>query len=173
MINDITPSDPISFTGKVLRDLASPIQNNNHHSHHSINTTPKQCYDTCTSPGTLRTTSTSRNRNRRNNNITTPQQSFHQLSPPLPNTQERNLIQKLNNEYKQSLIDQEIGTQARQESVRNIMIVTILLFAIYVMIGCFYYSVWNEESQWNIEDSLLFLIYTVTTVGQYKNYVCS
>jgi hypothetical protein len=86
-----------------------------------------------------------------------------------PNSHERqNILKKFDNEYKQSLLDVEIGTKARQESVRNIMIFTIILFAFYLIIGCCYYSIWDVDSHWPIEESLIFLIYTVTTVGKLK-----
>jgi hypothetical protein len=94
------------------------------------------------------------------------------LSPPptaisRPNTHDQNLIHELDHEYKQSILEYEIAARARQESVRNIMIFTVVLFALYLMLGCLYYSKWDGESQWTIEESLIFLIYTVTTVGKY------
>ena len=92
------------------------------------------------------------------------------FSPTLsqPNTTERKMIKRFDDEYNQTLIDEAIGTQARTESVRNITLFTVMLFALYLTLGCLYYSVW-EESQWPLEESLIFLIYTVTTVG-YGNH---
>ncbi len=171
MTNDITPSDPLSCTGMALREFASPPNNSNNHSVK----TPKQ-----SSSKRYSIVNNHTHHNDRNTPIVTATPSvktsarttrfFSPNAPSLhpslpPNTNERNLVKRFNDEYKQSLIDQEIGTRARQESVRNITFFTVILFAVYLVIGCLYYSVWNMESQWTMEESLLFLIYTVTTVG--------
>ncbi len=140
-----------SSTGKEskLNTFQTPSPFSLHKIHHSHTRTPRAC--------TPRASVTK-----------TPNQSLFSPTLSQPNTTERNMIKKFDDEYKQSLLDEAIGTQARQESVRNITLFTIGLFALYLTLGCFYYSVW-EESQWPIEESLIFLIYTVTTVG-YGNH---
>lgn len=173
MTNDITPSDPLSCTGKALREFASPTNNNSNN--HSVKT-PKQSsskrysivnnqthHNDRYTPRSVTATPSVKTSARTTRFFSPNAPSSHPSVPP--NTNERNLVQRFNDEYKRSLIDQEIGTRARQESVRNIMFFTVILFAVYLVIGCLYYSVWNMESQWTMEESLLFLIYTVTTVG--------
>ena len=99
--------------------------------------------------------------------IQTPQYTPAPSTAP-PNTYERAICQKFDEEYTKALLEQEIGYKARLGSVRNITGSTLALFAVYLIIGCLYYSMWSTEAKWPLEESLVFLIYTVTTVGKMK-----
>jgi len=87
-----------------------------------------------------------------------------------PNTYEIELCEEFDKDFELIFFEREVEYRARLLSVRRITGITFALFASYLVIGCLYFSVWSEESKWPLEESLIFLIYTVTTVG-YGNHV--
>lgn len=75
-----------------------------------------------------------------------------------------------NQDYKNAKLEQEIQYMARLQSVRNITVFTVALFIMYLGIGAMYYSRWSSaEEKWPLHESLIFLIYTASTVG-YGNH---
>lgn len=75
-----------------------------------------------------------------------------------------------NADYKDAIQEHEIQYKARIQSVRNITGVTVALFILYLAIGSCYYSIWSTaENKWPLHESLIFLIYTCSTVG-YGNH---
>lgn len=75
-----------------------------------------------------------------------------------------------NKDYKDAILEQDIQFKARLQSVRDITCVTVGLFLLYLVIGTCYYSRWSSaENKWPIHESLIFLIYTCSTVG-YGNH---
>ncbi len=81
----------------------------------------------------------------------------------------RAICQKYDEEFKQTLLEQEIEYKARLQSVRNVTFMTVILFGLYLVFGSLYYSRWSDGARWPIEESLIFLVYTATTVG-YGNH---
>lgn len=65
-------------------------------------------------------------------------------------------------EYEKALQDQEISWKARFTATRLSFFVATLLMILYLWLGCMFY---RSEAGWSIPDSLLFTVYTVTTVG--------
>ena len=75
-----------------------------------------------------------------------------------------------NQDYKQAILKQEIEYKARLQSVRNITLFTLALYLLYLAVGALYYSRWSSaEEKWPLHESLIFLIYTASTVG-YGNH---
>jgi len=75
-----------------------------------------------------------------------------------------------NQDYKNAKLEQEIQYKARIQSVRNITGFTLALFVLYLGIGTMYYSRWSSaEEKWPLHESLIFLIYSASTVG-YGNH---
>lgn len=65
-------------------------------------------------------------------------------------------------EYEKALQDQEISWKARFTATRLSWILAAMLMILYLWLGCMFY---RSEAGWSIPDSLLFTVYTVTTVG--------
>lgn len=65
-------------------------------------------------------------------------------------------------EYEKALQDQEISWKARFTATRLSFILAVMLMILYLWLGCMFY---RSEAGWSIPDSLLFTVYTVTTVG--------
>jgi hypothetical protein len=65
-------------------------------------------------------------------------------------------------EYEKALQDQEISWKARYTATRLSFVISAMLMISYLWLGCFFY---RSEAGWSIADSLLFTVYTVTTVG--------
>jgi len=65
-------------------------------------------------------------------------------------------------EYEKALQDQEISWKARFAATRLSFFVATVLMILYLWLGCMFY---RAEAGWSIPDSLLFTVYTVTTVG--------
>ena len=77
---------------------------------------------------------------------------------------------KYNKDFKDAILEQEIQYRARLQSVRSITCVTVAMFLFYLVIGTCYYSRWSSaENKWPMHESLIFLIYTCSTVG-YGNH---
>jgi voltage-gated potassium channel len=65
-------------------------------------------------------------------------------------------------EYEKALQDQEISWKARFTATRLSFVLAAMLMILYLWLGCMFY---RSEAGWSIPDSLLFTVYTVTTVG--------
>eukprot|EP00586_Coscinodiscus_wailesii_P018982 CAMPEP_0172517432 /NCGR_PEP_ID=MMETSP1066-20121228/284950_1 /TAXON_ID=671091 /ORGANISM="Coscinodiscus wailesii, Strain CCMP2513" /LENGTH=762 /DNA_ID=CAMNT_0013299429 /DNA_START=24 /DNA_END=2312 /DNA_ORIENTATION=- len=76
------------------------------------------------------------------------------------------IFQRLDREYERAIEDREILWNARYASVRQSAFFSLLFFAFYLIIGTMFYS---KCTDWDLKDSLLFSIYTITTVG-YGNH---
>ena len=73
-------------------------------------------------------------------------------------------VKALNDEYEQVLRDNEIEWIAIQSSVRQSALLSVIFMAFYLSIGCWYFGS-KEGMHWSIRDSLIFAVYTITTVG--------
>ena len=75
-----------------------------------------------------------------------------------------------NQDYRTAIKEHEIQYQARLQSVRKITGITVLLFILYLALGSLYYCSWSSsQEKWPLHESLIFLIYTASTVG-YGNH---
>jgi len=119
----------------------------------------------------------------------TQKESQHSKSPSLELTSEDiEICQRLDDEYERALEERDISYNARYSSVRQTASVSIIFLALYMTQGTFVYRELlkinynnknsvarmidgeteefdNEFSNWSIPESLLFSIFTITTVG--------
>lgn len=79
----------------------------------------------------------------------------------------RNFEGNIKNEYHRAVEDLRISVKAKEHAIRDSLIFTLIFLVAYVFIGVMFYSKW--EGDWPVEQALLFIIYTMTTVG-YGNY---
>eukprot|EP00591_Stephanopyxis_turris_P009608 CAMPEP_0195525486 /NCGR_PEP_ID=MMETSP0794_2-20130614/25975_1 /TAXON_ID=515487 /ORGANISM="Stephanopyxis turris, Strain CCMP 815" /LENGTH=620 /DNA_ID=CAMNT_0040655965 /DNA_START=25 /DNA_END=1887 /DNA_ORIENTATION=+ len=77
------------------------------------------------------------------------------------------LRQHLEQDYDAALTLSEAAWLSKAKSLRFSAIMTLFLFTAFIVVGCFFYSKW--EGDWPIEESLIFTIYTMTTIG-YGNH---
>jgi hypothetical protein len=80
---------------------------------------------------------------------------------------ELELCRRLDEEYEQALEDREVSWRARYTSIRQSALFSSILMILYLVLGCWFYT---NHTTWNITDSLLFTLYSVTTVG-YGNHM--
>lgn len=80
--------------------------------------------------------------------------------------QDIDTIQTLDKEYDLSLMEREIGWNARNISVRQNAGITSWLMCIFILIGTITFQLTTD---WSLTDSILFCIYTITTVGYGNN----
>jgi len=83
-------------------------------------------------------------------------------SPSNLTTQDINTIRTLDKEYDLSLIEREIGWNARYISVRQNAGLTLWIMCIFIVSGTI---VFQFTTNWTVTDSILFCVYTITTVG--------
>jgi len=83
-------------------------------------------------------------------------------------TQDMDTIKILDKEYDLSLIEREIGWNARYISVRQNAGLTLWLVCIFILLGTI---VFQFTTTWSVTDSILFCIYTITTVGYGNNKI--
>ncbi len=75
-------------------------------------------------------------------------------------------IQRLDADYEKALLRREIGWNARYISVRQNAGLSLWSFFLIVMCGTIFFEL---NTDWTISESLLFSVYTITTVG-YGNH---
>ena len=102
-------------------------------------------------------------------------------------TEDIEICQRLDDEYERALEERDISYNARYTSVRQTAVVSIIFLALYMIQGTFVYRKLllinnekkyyarmidgdteefdNEFSSWSLPESLLFSIFTITTVG--------
>jgi len=110
-------------------------------------------------------------------NLSETRSRHHSIATPMttsPSSACKRAVQEhlyqYNQDYKNAKLVEEIQYKARLQSVRNITGFTFGLFALYLAIGAAYYSRWSSaEEKWPVHESLIFLIYTASTVG-YGNH---
>lgn len=69
----------------------------------------------------------------------------------------------IDHEYENVVEERHLRCQAKMYSIRYSAIMTFAMLGFYVGIGVMYYS--YLDGDWAIEQSLLFIVYTMTTVG--------
>jgi Ion channel len=72
------------------------------------------------------------------------------------------ICQQLDDEYERALEEREVGYTARYNSVRQSAFFSVLFMVAYLLLGTAFFM---RQADWTIADSLLFSIYTITTVG--------
>ncbi len=75
-------------------------------------------------------------------------------------------IQRLDADYEKALLRREIGWNARYISVRQNAGLSLWTFFLIIMCGTIFFEL---NTDWTISESLLFSVYTITTVG-YGNH---
>jgi len=71
-------------------------------------------------------------------------------------------IQKLDADYERALLQREIGWNARYISVRQNAGLSAWFFFVFLMCGTIFFEITTD---WTLAESLLFSVYTITTVG--------
>jgi hypothetical protein len=99
-------------------------------------------------------------------------QQQHTTTTPTTNASNNNLsklsmedieiCQRLDDEYERALEEREIGYNARYASVRQSAFLSVFFMFTYLCLGTLFFM---RQAAWTIPDSLLFSIYTITTVG--------
>ena len=86
------------------------------------------------------------------------------FSPQVQNLsiEDMEICQRLDDEYENALEEREIGYMARYTSVRQSACFSVVFMLIFMALGTTFFM---RYADWSIHDSLLFSIYTVTTVG--------
>ena len=77
-------------------------------------------------------------------------------------------IQHLDEEYEKALIEREIGWNARYISVRQNAGLSLWFMFLYLTVGTIFF---DQNTNWSIGESLLFSIYTITTVGYGRHVI--
>ena len=83
-------------------------------------------------------------------------------SPKSLNNEDLNIIQQLDEEYEKTLIEREIGWNARYISVRQNAGLSLWFMFLFLTVGTIFF---DYKTSWTLGESLLFSIYTITTVG--------
>jgi len=76
-------------------------------------------------------------------------------------------IQRLDADYERALLQREIGWNARYISVRQNAGLSLWVFFVFLMCGTVFFQLTTD---WSLSESLLFSMYTITTVG-YGNHI--
>jgi hypothetical protein len=72
------------------------------------------------------------------------------------------ICQKLDDEYEVALEDREVVYTARYNSVRQSACFSVFFMIFYLSLGTVFFM---RQAGWTVQDSILFSIYTITTVG--------
>jgi Ion channel len=73
------------------------------------------------------------------------------------------ICQQLDAEYERALEERDVTYTARYQSVRQSACLSIFFMALFVILGTLFFE--RQAPDWGIQESLLFTIYTITTVG--------
>jgi hypothetical protein len=79
------------------------------------------------------------------------------------------ICQRLDEEYERALEEREVVYTARYNSVRQSACFSILFMLLYLSLGTMFF---RRQANWTVEESILFSIYTITTVGCKFLFVC-
>jgi|AntRauTorckE5430_2_1112549.scaffolds.fasta_scaffold04657_5 hypothetical protein len=71
-------------------------------------------------------------------------------------------IEQLDADYERALLQREIGWNARYISVRQNVGLSLWFFFVFLMCGTIFFEITTD---WSLGESLLFSMYTITTVG--------
>ena len=71
-------------------------------------------------------------------------------------------IERLDADYEKALLQREIGWNARYISVRQNSGLSLWFFFLFIMCGTIFFEITTD---WTLSESLLFSMYTITTVG--------
>jgi hypothetical protein len=83
-------------------------------------------------------------------------------STPKLSVEDIEICQRLDEEYERALEEREIGYNARYSSVRQSAFLSVFFMSAFLFLGTVFFM---RQTEWTIADSLLFSIYTITTVG--------
>jgi hypothetical protein len=72
------------------------------------------------------------------------------------------ICQRLDQAYDRALEERQVGYTARYNSVRQSACFAVGFCSLYLTLGTFFFM---RQAGWDVADSLLFSIYTITTVG--------
>lgn len=72
------------------------------------------------------------------------------------------ICQRLDEEYERALEEREIGYNARYASVRQSAVLSVFFMVAFLSLGTAFFM---RQAAWTIPESMLFSIYTITTVG--------
>jgi hypothetical protein len=89
-------------------------------------------------------------------------------SPKSLTNQDISTIQRLDAEYEQALLEREIGWNAQYISVRQNAGMSIWFMILFLTIGTIFF---DYNTEWDLGESLLFSIYTITTVGYGRHVI--
>lgn len=104
---------------------------------------------------------------KRSPNALSPSTSGSPNLPPNQLTEEDlELCQRLDEEYERALEEREIGYNARYVSVRQSAVLSVCFMAAFLSLGTAFFM---KQAAWTIPESMLFSIYTITTVGYGRN----
>ena len=73
------------------------------------------------------------------------------------------ICRRLDEEYERALEEREVVYTARYNSVRQSACFSVVFMLVYLSLGTIFFI--RQEPEWTVSDSLLFSIYTITTVG--------
>eukprot|EP00934_Nitzschia_sp_Nitz4_P001241 Nitzschia sp. Nitz4//scaffold15_size197535//101758//103941//NITZ4_001584-RA/size197535-augustus-gene-0.226-mRNA-1//-1//CDS//3329537733//1241//frame0 len=76
--------------------------------------------------------------------------------------QDIELCQRLDEEYERALEEREIGYNARYTSVRQSALLSVIFIILFLGLGTVFFM---RQTPWDASESLLFCIFTITTVG--------
>jgi hypothetical protein len=93
---------------------------------------------------------------------TTRRLSSSGRATPKLSVEDIEICQRLDEEYERALEEREIGYNARYSSVRQSAFLSVFFMCTYLFLGTVFFM---RQAAWTIADSLLFSIYTITTVG--------
>ncbi len=104
-----------------------------------------------------RNNNSNNNNNNANGNGNTSAYSSRSLS-----NRDLNIIQQLDEEFQNTLIEREIGWNARYISVRQNAGLSLWFMVLFLTVGTIFF---DYNTDWTLGESLLFSVYTITTVG--------
>ena len=82
--------------------------------------------------------------------------------PQLMSAADIEICQRLDQEYEQALEEREIAYTARYSSVRQSACFSVFFMLTFLTLGTLFFL---QQAEWTVGDSILFSIYTITTVG--------
>lgn len=95
-------------------------------------------------------------------NPTTPRIKSASPVPQQLSIEDMEIFQRLDDEYENALEERHIGYMARYTSVRQAACLSVVFMLIFLSLGTTFFM---NYANWTMQDSLLFSIYTITTVG--------
>jgi hypothetical protein len=84
------------------------------------------------------------------------------FAPSILTLEDIEICQRLDEEFDRALEERDVAWTARYSSVRQCACLSLTFMAIYLVLGTWYFF---RHTDWALSDTLLFSIYTMTTVG--------